>query len=56
MFEYLQRTNFCETQAFFTAVDYQIYRLDEAGQLLRLASNQPRPLQNLFALPSEKEL
>lgn len=50
MFEYLQRTNFLETKALFDAVGYRIYRLSDQNNLVPVPE-QPKPLQNLFALP-----
>ena len=52
MFEYLQRTNFVETKALFDAAGYRIYQIGKIEDLIPV-HGQPRPLQNLFALPKE---
>jgi FkbM family methyltransferase len=51
MFEYLQRTNLAETIAILDSVDYRVFELID-GQPSMLSANV-KPLQNLFACPSE---
>jgi len=50
MFEYLQRTNFSETQELLDTTGYTIYSLNGQGNLTPVVG-QPKPLQNLFAFP-----
>lgn len=52
MFEYLQRTNFYETRLIFDSVGYSIFYLDDNDNL-KIVSDQPSPLQDLFAMPKE---
>ena len=51
MFEYLQRTNLSEALAAFEAADYKTFELTPAGP--SEVQSGIRPLQNLFACPSE---
>jgi len=51
MFEYLQRTNLSETLASFEAAGYTTFELTEDGP--SQVKSGTRPLQNLFACPSE---
>jgi FkbM family methyltransferase len=53
MFEYLQRTDFSETQELLSTAGYAIYSLDGQGNLTPVV-RRPEPLQNLFALPAEE--
>jgi FkbM family methyltransferase len=50
MFEYLQRTDFSETQELLNTAGYTICSLDGQGKLMPVVGH-PEPLQNLFALP-----
>lgn len=54
MFEYLQRTDFNKTKAFFNSVDYQIYSTNTKNALVPVL-NQPKSLQDLFAFPEENQ-
>ncbi|MFZ0956426.1 MAG: FkbM family methyltransferase [Candidatus Sulfotelmatobacter sp.] len=51
MFEYLQRTDIHETLATFGDVGYSAFELTAAGP--RHATSRVRPLQDLFACPTE---
>ena len=55
MFEYLQRTNFLETKALFDAAGYRIYQMGQTEGLVPV-HGQPRPVQNLFALPENLQI
>ena len=51
MFEYLQRTDIQETLATFGEVGYSVFELTAVGP--RYATSQVKPLQDLFACPTE---
>jgi FkbM family methyltransferase len=55
MFEYLERTDFHETRALFDNVRYNIYCQSKHGDNLIPVSDQPKPLQDLFAFPAEAD-
>ena len=49
MFEYLQRTDFCETEKLLNTAGYTIHSLNREGSLTPVVG-KPQALQNLFAL------
>ena len=55
MFEYLRRTNLCETFQIFDSVGYKVVALSEQGAPVPATLDTP-PLQDLFAHPREQEI
>lgn len=55
MFEYLQRTNYTETRTLFDNAGYRIYQMGQTDDVIPVRG-QPRPLQNLFALPEDMQI
>lgn len=53
MFEYLQRTDLAAVIGLLDSAGYGVHRLDENDRLVPL-SGDPRPLQDLFAVPREQ--